>query len=329
MIGKAHRGARALLGVAALLAIAALSPLGAAAAGPTHPRHGGKLLPASSAAFTVAGSNGYSLYVRSERGIVTIVAADRRPPVTTISAAGAIRPPNTGNVAASTYYAFGSPADPRVIRAVIGHLGKIAVSFKGSGRVHITKLDQGRRRARKCEAPARIIRRLGTFTGTIKFRGENGYTTLDVRSARGSIGTSPSGNCAVSTPRRGASRARDSIATQNAFLRAIDNRSGVQFEAAAGGGGVTFNASWSGSLGDDLIVSRTASATAVPSSFAFAEALSSARVTPPAPFAGSASFASVATSRLSRWAGDLTVAFPGATLPLTGPRFTASLLAGY
>jgi hypothetical protein len=59
--------------------------------------------------------------------------------------------------------------------------------------------------------------------------------------------------------------------------------------------------------------------------FSFDEQLNSATLTPPAPFAGSASFQRI-DDYASRWEGPLTVSFPGRPeVPLTGRDFSWSL----
>lgn len=138
--------------------------------------------PGTSGEFTVNGTNGYSLSIKSEKGAVTVVAADQRPPVATISATGEIRPANNGNVAASTYVTTGSPRNPNVIEADLGSLGTISVAFQPSGKTRVTKVNL-KNKTKKCVGAERIVRRLGTFTGTIKFQGEGSYTTVDLPSA--------------------------------------------------------------------------------------------------------------------------------------------------
>ncbi len=39
-----------------------------------------------------------------------------------------------------------------------------------------------------CNGPRKIVRREGTFVGTIRFTGENGYTSVDTQEAAGSVG---------------------------------------------------------------------------------------------------------------------------------------------
>ena len=74
-----------------------------------------------------------------------------------------------------------------------------------------------------------------------------------------------------------------------------------------------------------VAVSRLAFGLAPPQTFTSDSALSSASLTPPAPFSGKAPTSRPAAADKS-WTGSLAVSFPGAeNLPLTGPQFTTQL----
>lgn len=280
--------------------------------------------PGISADFTVRGTNGYSLNVKSEKGAVTIVAADQRPPTPTISATGAIRPANSGNVAASTYITVGSPRNPDVIEADLGALGAISVAFQPSGETRVTKVNL-KGKTTKCVGAERIVRQLGTFTGSIKFQGEGGYTTVDLPSAEGTVGTSLFRNCTTKASHRGGG-AQTSSSDGSVFLAAM-SRSADAFIASTCNPLACFYASSVEPLSKDVIVVRSAQAFAAKSSFAFDNALSSATITPPAPFSGRGSFRR-GPGGSSSWTGSLKAAFPGVTVPLTGPSFKAKLSRG-
>jgi hypothetical protein len=276
--------------------------------------------PGTSAEFTVSGTNGYSLNVKSEKGTVTIVAADQRPPVATISATGDIRPANNGNVAASTYFTAGSPRNPNVIEADLGSLGTISVTFQPSGKTRVTRVNL-KNKTKKCVGAERIVRHLGTFTGSIKFQGEGSYTTVDLPSAEGTVGTSIFRNCSTKVSHRGG-RTQTSSSDGSVFLIA-SSRSDL-FIASTCGPSTCFYANSVEILTKDVIVVRSAQAFAGKSSFAFDDALNSARLTPPAPFSGRGSFRD-GPGESSSWSGSLQAAFPGVTVPLTGPSFKAKL----
>jgi hypothetical protein len=281
--------------------------------------------PGTSAEFTASGTNGYSLDVKSERGAVTVVAADQGPPVVTISALGDIRPANKGNVAASTYITRDSSRDPNVIEADLAPLGKISVAFQPSGETRVTRVDL-KDKSTKCVGAERIVRRLGTFAGTIEFQGENGYTTVDLPSAEGTVGTSLFRNCTTKINHRGGG-AQTSSSGEPVFLTAMNGSASTFMASTCGlyvkGSFACFSVVSPEFLSKDLVVVRSAKAVAGKGSFAFDDALSSATVTPPAPFSGRGSFSKGPEGSSSSWTGSLSAAFPGATVSLAGPSFRA------
>ena len=317
------RGSRAIVIGGAVIAFGLSAPCAAFARSQASRYH--EHAHAISAEFTAPGTNGYSLDVKSENGVVTVVASDERPPVATISITGGITPPNTGSVAASTYNFFDQPRDPNVIETDLGSLGDISVVFQPSGKVHISRLDL-RDKSKKCIAPRKIVRRLGTFSGTIEFAGENGYTTVDLPSARGSVGTSPFRNC--STVRRGHRKLVPSPrptkvvgASLSASNNGLGTDTGAMFLAATKDDGAFFYAMMVEQLEENLSVFRSAQAVAGPRRFSFGSSLDFATLTPPYPFSGRASFHSGGGA----WLGSLAVAFPGVSIPLAGPDFSAHL----
>lgn len=282
-----------------------------AAATPHGPRHAAPAR-ADSAAFTVPGSNGFSLDVESRRGTVRVVVSERRPPVATFSPSGAPRPAGIVNGAASIYRARAASSDPRRVEARLGQLGRISVAFHPSGRSRVTTLGPGS--GEGCGGPTRIVRRLGSFRGTVEFQGEDGYTSVHATSAPGSIGTPLPSGCAAASFTRPVSGAMPA-----AVLSAVDRRAGARFEARTTGSGVAFTATWRERLAGGLAVARRAYAGAPRGSFAFGRGLTWAKVTPPAPFSGAARFGDAS------WTGSLSATFPGGAIPMTGPGFRASL----
>lgn len=304
------RGARSLVAIATLLLLVFLVQAPNRADGASVPAA------TSSAAFTVRGSNGFTIDVGSQGGTVTVAASERRPPMSSFSPAGTPRPADTSNGASSVYYARESSAGPGEVVAPLGGLGRISVSFHPSGERRVTVLHRGH-----CSRPTRIVRRLGTFSGTIEFKGENGYTSVVATRARGSVGTPLPAGCASASasswPPPGA-----------AVLRAANRRVGTSFRATTTASGVAFVAVLEEHLGDGVVVSRRAYAGAPPSAFSFDRALTAARVKPPAPFSGVARFDSGDDRRGATWEGSLRATFPGASVPMTGPGFKPSLRSG-
>jgi hypothetical protein len=307
------------VGATASLALPAL------AAGAQEASASARKDPGTSAEFTVAGSNGYSLYVKSEKGTVEVIATRQRPPVETISANGRIHRSNTGNVATTTYFAPAS-GDPNAFEADLGTLGAIAATFQPSGETRVSRVNL-KGKTTKCVGAERIVRHLGTFNGTIKFQGEGGYTAVDVSSAKGTVGTSLFRNC-TTKPRR-PRRHRRTSANGIHFSAVSSDDPPVFFAASTGrpclssGNGPCFYASTVEALPGELVVVRSVQATSADRSFVFNDALTHARLIPPGPFSGQGNFRSA--PQASGWTGSLAVAFPGATVPLTGPSFAAQL----
>jgi hypothetical protein len=312
-------GARpfARVGAAAFLALfahAAAAPAADAAPDPGR---------TASAAFSLGASNGFTLDVESRGAAVTVVASERRPPVATFSRAGAPRPASSDNGAASIYYARGASAQPGDIEARLGRLGQISVSFRPSGRSRVTTLAPGAA-GLACGRPIRIVRRLGAFVGRIEFSGEDGYTEVLAARARGSVGTPLPRDCGDSSRLL----SRTAATPRHPLLRAVDHRAGTRFEARTSGAGVAFVATWRERLEDGLVVSRRAYAGAPRSAFGFDRQLRTARVTPPAPFSGTARYSAAAGAEdPAVWSGSLSATFPGVAVPMTGPGFRARLEA--
>jgi len=276
--------------------------------------------PGTSSEFTVSGTNGYSLNIKSEKGTVAVVASAQRPPFATISANGDIRPANNGNVAASSYITAGSSQNPNVIEADFGSLGAISVAFQPSGKTRVTKVNL-KDKTKKCVGAERIVRHLGTFAGSIQFQGEGGYTTVDLPSAKGTVGTSIFRNCTTKFSR--VDRAQTSSQDHPTFLTVSTPPAGI-FIASTCGLSRCFYVNRLETLTKSVIVVRSAQASAGKSSFVFDDALNSATLTPPAPFSGRGSFQD-GQGGSSSWSGSLQAAFPGVTVPLTGPSFEAKL----
>jgi hypothetical protein len=313
----------------ALMCFLAFAPAECAQAGPVH-----GTLHIPSAEFAVAASNGYSIYVKSEREDLTLTVTDRRPPQVFVSRRGAIVSANTGNVAANTYRAYDSVPGARGIGGQLGSFGNISVVFRPSGKVRVTKLKR-ERDARRCTRPAKIVRHLGTFTGTIRFMGENGFTSVDLSTAAGSVGTSPTPSCSdvrhSYSPPSGPIYGRESSVFRSLRLAAVDGggptTGAAQFSAVKTAAGVDYRASGTDEFAPHLFVYRVAQAVGLPTSFHATAGRNFAAVSPPAPFFGQAVFQpNDLPYPANEWSGSLGVSFPGIDVPLAGPAFTAELM---
>jgi hypothetical protein len=289
-----------------LLMVGLLGGPGSAAARPT-------------AEFTVPGGNGYSVDVTKARNVVTVTVARKRPPFATISPAGAVRLANPHNVAVTKYVAPDFPG-PESINAKLGAFGTISVSFQPNGRHKVTRVGLGAG-SERCQGAEKIVRQLGTFSGTIRFAGENGYTAVDLTSAEGSIGTPPPSRCVTALERHRGAKASITFGSRiETILNAHSlTESGiVNFSVVTSGRGVLF-AAQSIESGEFVNVLREAIATDTQRAFAVSSSLESASVVPPGPFSGRAALHGAA------WRGSLSVAFPGAIVPLTGSPFQVKL----
>jgi hypothetical protein len=150
-----------------------------------------------------------------------------------------------------------------VIDADLGPLGRISVAFQPSGAVRVNKLDLSDK-SKRCVAPSRIVRRLGTFSGTIEFAGENGFTTVSLASARGSLCTSPFRNCTTVRHRRAAEGPRGRPEPAGASLQVInrghgdEGASAAMFAALRKGREASFFATMAEALTPGLVVYRSA-----------------------------------------------------------------------
>lgn len=175
-----------------------------------------------------------------------------------------------------------------------------SASFGRFGWVDIHYEEGKPRRVKDCRGRARK-EGAGHFTGTIEFHGEDHfseahYPLLDARqiSQYESICWVVGEGGAKGASLTGLSR----FATTKAFANGEGGR--VRFEATA-----------VNKLGP-LMIYRNLQVFGPATDFVWSRRLTSARVTPPAPFHGSASFhRSHAHSDLGRWRGTLTVDFPG------------------
>jgi hypothetical protein len=282
--------------IAVCIAVVALPPAGAAAARGRTLTFGGTPL---SADLRLAGSNGYTVGIHASRGRVTAYM---------------------GRKHGTSYYEAPGRVTRDGVKARFGKFGRVSVSFRERRVIRVPSGEFG------CRGGPEVVRH-GVFVGTIRLRGEGGYTKVTATRARGQTTVVPRWRCRGGSP--GFSEAPDQVG-----LAAVCGRDGF---TALGTRSVEqgprvfpdedtstwFLASALERRGRIRII-RLAFARAGRSAFLFDDALTFATVRPPPPFHG--------VGRLTRdpaaggtWKGTLSVDFPGRTLNLIAPRYRVGL----
>jgi hypothetical protein len=311
------RGGFLLLSVVALLAPPSASAVNPS--GTTNDRTGPSV-PAS--LFTLRGSNGYLISVLGAAG-----GRDR----STVSLSAA-------HGSANATYTTEGTVSPTRMEASFGRLGAISLRFRSSGRVQHTPVPP------KCRIngfPSVAKARVGTFIGTIRFRGEEGYTRISAHRITGRVGEPWAilgggrkdqclslGSGVNEAP--GALLAASSAGEAASFSATAEPPSSAPVTGSAPGvlaqqlGSYRFDGATMEKR-SGMLISRSTSATGAAGDFIFGSALSSATLTPPDPFSGIGTFQRNADGSTS-WTGSLSVSLPGRRkVRLTGPRFKSSL----
>jgi hypothetical protein len=297
------------------LVVATSSPAGRAEGAPATPKGAarassvGELLEIQGDQFTVTGTHGYEITVVGYLG--------GRPSVTLYARRGH----------AEVEYTAPGTVTEEAMRARFGSLGSVDVHFEPSGQV--------REAVDYCDSTHPTVAvRLGSFVGTIDFRGERGYTAVGAAHAEGGVGND------LALPGEPENAGCKDLAaggdiTQKAqftSLGAASSKSHVYFSAIAtteveGGSSPATShvllAAGSSTKEKKMTISRAVIAEAPASDFSFDAGLDSAAVTPPGPFSGTAHFRRSAAGT-SSWTGSLEVPIPGlGTVALAGPGFHA------
>jgi hypothetical protein len=268
--------------------------------------------------FAFPGHRESSLTLKGTMGYEIAISADDR--FIGLEASG------NGGVALYLVKALGPPGEK--IEATFPGLGRVAVEFHPSQAARHTH-----HFFPDCHGGAGTIQR-GVFRGTIKFRGEEGFTEVSASRARGRIESSSREIC----PRNdhdtstGIAVGGDSIpgylleATERSRGREL-NFSAIRGTSGSALDGETWFTVYLAEIARETRIIRIASATAQAASLSVAgdpRRPSSASVRPPAPFRGTAAFQGTGTE--STWEGTLAIDLPGARdLELTGPSFRSSL----
>lgn len=281
------------------------------------------MLPGTASA---AGSTEFRAGFRLHHGRYEIRVQNLGPSIAITVETGTLR--SQKRVAATAYVARGTATESRLV-ASFGQLGELSMRFHPSPKREWVKPD------RKCRGAGRFLVRYGTWEGTLHFRGEEDYLSLDVHRAFGEVET------VAPSCRPNAAAASASALLRHDLIRPSQEpalgpevpviiaswRHGVA-NATFGGGaskeGSIFIASTQESRGS-IAIFRAARAEGPVKAMSADAALTSAHLSPPAPFHGSASFHAAADGTAS-WSGPLFVSFPGAShYELTGEPFEPKL----
>jgi len=249
--------------------------------------------------FRLPASGGYTLQVKTEGELTKITLARGHPRVS------------------ATYYVSHSAYDS-TIEADLGSLGRIDVRFEPSGEFETIQVPRRARDVPGCRVPRRLVRQVGTFSGTIAFHGENGYSAVDAADAWGSLGPSARPRCggatASSNRARGPGRRRVERVwvLDNAFLInhspfSAATNSATYFAAMTEAKRARYLVDRVEVPTPTLAITRRVDIAAARPSFSYAGDLRSATVRPPAPFSGEATY----SARPNKLSGDLAVQLPG------------------
>jgi hypothetical protein len=221
----------------------------------------------------------------------------------------------------AAYLARGVAA-PERLQATFGRFGKVSMRFRESR-------NRSRSRKKVCRFGQAVFKRRGVFVGNLRFEGEDGYLSVRLHRAKGAVVT-PAGRCRFRRPPGDSSDSsfREFISIffhpEGALLAiARDGVDSTSLLALEGKRKSYFLASDEETRGK-LAIMRVATLLER-SPLEANTALTSASLSPPAPFHGTGRY-SAAPDGTNTWSGNLSVNFPGAPrLPLTGPEFETFL----
>jgi hypothetical protein len=295
--------------LAAALAVAGASGAAAdvggtsAASGPP-PRHPVEVEPRLS----FMGTHGYRLLVSGRAATVTV---------------GVTHKSSSPEAGSSTTYVARGRVGPNGIHANFHQFGKVDLKF------HPTA-DAARGLPPDCFGGTTGAATVpGYFTGTVEFEGQRGYTVGRTHRVRGEVVLPPTEQCPLV-----AGGANPLLEDPAAELPPAKTRMTLSALSKAGTGGLSFIARRAGKTGFYAELFGTVGrigllsfdyALGPRSSFVSDPQVSFGKVTPPAPFVGSATLKRGPTGKRA-WTGDLEATFPGEeTVPLTGTEFHTTL----
>ena len=230
------------------------------------------------------------------------------------------------NGASESAYLARGLITPRHLKASLGRFGELDMRFRPGGR--------DPRPSRSCRGKHKFAVDRGTFTGQFRFAGENSYVRVRVRRASGQVARlRPRCSRALFGPPGQASDSvvfypADPISSEELGAEWRDGADAAQLLAFSGAGRVFYLAELAESRGR-IAIARFAFTTGPMKGLSIDSALTSATVSPPAPFHGTGRYRATPAGEVS-WEGPLAVSFPGLPrYPLTGERFQPSVWRAY
>jgi hypothetical protein len=203
------------------------------------------------------------------------------------------------------------------MQANFGALGEIAVTFHPSG--------QAKRERPSCGGKS-LAFDSGSYEGTIRFNGEEGFTSVEATSAEGDLGflldilcPGISGGSGGSAVPGAELNAYVGPSRQRAHVKVVKNRPSARahYETDVS------------EVHDGVSINRFANAVEPASTFVFDPKVQTATLQPSAPFSGIGRFNRAAKPE-NRWSGNLTVDLPGrAGVALTGSGDGAHLVRSH
>lgn len=246
-------------------------------------------------------------------------------------------------------YSVRGTITPTRVKASFGKLGSVSLHL-AHYRLREVKLPKS---CRLPGSPAVSQVRIGTFVGSVRFHGEHGYTIASTHRVHGAVGEPPALVAATLGPHvqifclgGPGQKSGDAEAPKPVLLNAASPDGAITFlaisntastsaaktsastgYAPSSSGPTTFLAADSEIRGA-MRISRSVISSAPAGDFVFDSTLSTATVTPPSPFSGSASFQRGADGSVG-WSGSLAVSFPGMPrVSLVTPQLEVSLRSG-
>lgn len=261
-------------------------------------------------------SHGYTISIEGSDGSIALAARSRS--------------------GAEAEYRVRGLVSKRRLKANLGRFGFVSVRFGGAAPVR-------RSRREPCARETETLER-GEFTGTIRFRGEDAYTSVSASGARGSVATSTALLCPGSgrVARRPGPEARPGApkglhtTVLGAGRRREGRGSGFLFESSARAGEpsdsqVAFINAQAVERRGRMEIERKAVFQAPARSLTVRRSgrFVTGTVKLPPPFTGEAEFTATPGEEPMTWDGDLRVPLPGEpAVPLAGPWFHSILCRG-